>query len=58
MQICTPAILYVVNMYVFRTIVLAAVVCPGCILPIDMPIDTVYMTDLATSTARLVELQR
>ena len=40
-------------MYVFRTIVLAAVVCPGCILPID----TVYMTDLATSTVCLVELQ-
>ena len=26
MQLCTPAILYAINMYVFRTIVLAAVV--------------------------------
>ena len=41
MQICTPAILYVIIMYVFRTIVLAAVVGR----PAYQFIDTVYVRD-------------
>ena len=41
MQLCTPAILYVINMYVFRTIVLAAVVGR----PAYQFIDTVYVRD-------------
>ena len=41
MQLCTPAILYVVNMYVFRTIVLAAVVGR----PAYQFIDAVYVRD-------------
>ena len=41
MQFCTPAILYVINMYVFRTIVLAAVVGR----PAYQFIDAVYVRD-------------
>ena len=41
MQLCTPAILYVVNMYVFRTIVLAAVVGR----PAYQFIDAMYVRD-------------
>ena len=41
MQLCTPAILYVINMYVFRTIVLAAVVGR----PAYQFIDAVYVRD-------------
>ena len=41
MQLCTPAILYVTNMYVFRTIVLAAVVGR----PAYQFIDAVYVRD-------------
>ena len=41
MQLCTPAILYVIIMYVFRTIVLAAVVGR----PAYQFIDTVYVRE-------------
>ena len=41
MQLCTPAILYVINMYVFRTIVLAAVVGR----PAYQFIDAMYVRD-------------
>ena len=41
MQFCTPAILYVIKMYVFRTIVLAAVVGR----PAYQFIDAVYVRD-------------